>query len=418
MDSIRVKPEEYGAFYTMERELYSFLAVELWRNPHEAIQAMALWLWFERLGFKNIVQRIWSLPRMLINKSTDEAIICYRCIRDPHFAYSSKATEIPLTCSILEEKISPEFFHENRETVIDGIRNVVNEVCATALEDLYIATVKRHSAQKTVKRPNTKSPTVKYSVFDSFASLGIVRELPKNTSSGKKVSPVPEHFFHSFDQLGFVGEVPEDGIDSFSNLGFGGVISNVNTVENTVPSALQWSLCQIFAKMGLKGQNFGDTASNVVPPRHGHSCSNLGYGGEISNTPAHGISAFGQPLCHSYASSSFGAKKMSNATKSGNRSPPENRTLFVTFSKGYPVTESEVRDFFTQLFGKCIEAFYMQPVMPHEQPLYARVVFCKPDIVDLVLNGLQKAKYTINGKHLWMRKFIAKHGGTSSSGRA
>lgn len=85
------------------------------------------------------------------------------------------------------------------------------------------------------------------------------------------------------------------------------------------------------------------------------------------------------------------------------------RTMFVTFSKGYPVTESEVRQFFGRLFGNCIESFHMQEVKAEEQSLYAKIVFIRPSFISSILNGVSKAKFTINGKHVWMRKFVPKN---------
>ncbi|KAK1367541.1 RNA-binding protein Musashi Rbp6 like [Heracleum sosnowskyi] len=89
--------------------------------------------------------------------------------------------------------------------------------------------------------------------------------------------------------------------------------------------------------------------------------------------------------------------------------PTDERTMFVTFSKGYPVAEWEVRDFFAQIFGDCIESFYMQQVKNMEdQALFARIVFFRADLIHMILNGVPKAKFTINGKHVWMRKFVPK----------
>ncbi|KAA8523323.1 hypothetical protein F0562_009746 [Nyssa sinensis] len=89
--------------------------------------------------------------------------------------------------------------------------------------------------------------------------------------------------------------------------------------------------------------------------------------------------------------------------------PPDDRTMFVTFSKGYPVSEREVRQFFTRSFGKCVESLYMQEVPPNEQSLYARIVFFSASAIDMILNGQEKVKYNINGKHIWARKFVPKH---------
>ncbi|CAA2985684.1 Hypothetical predicted protein [Olea europaea subsp. europaea] len=79
-----------------------------------------------------------------------------------------------------------------------------------------------------------------------------------------------------------------------------------------------------------------------------------------------------------------------------NEAPREDRTMFATFSKGYLMVETEIRHFFVTVYGNCIESFRMHEVRPYEQPLYAREI----------LDGSQKAKFTINGKHAWMCKFV------------
>ncbi|KAK4415763.1 hypothetical protein Salat_2683700 [Sesamum alatum] len=93
-----------------------------------------------------------------------------------------------------------------------------------------------------------------------------------------------------------------------------------------------------------------------------------------------------------------------------NETSRNERTMFVTFSKGYPVTEIEVRQFFARLFGNCIESFHMQEVVsPNEQALYAKIVFLRSSFIRAILSGVGKAKFTINGKHVWMRKFVPKN---------
>ncbi|MCD7460506.1 hypothetical protein HAX54_043665 [Datura stramonium] len=105
---------------------------------------------------------------------------------------------------------------------------------------------------------------------------------------------------------------------------------------------------------------------------------------------------------------------MSPRRMMGNNVPPDDRTMFVTFSKGYPVAEWEIREFFTKIFGDCIEYILMQEVKPNEQALYARIIFYTPAIIEFILNNLSKAKFSINGKHVWMRKFVPKNGNSSS----
>ncbi|KAL7091884.1 hypothetical protein ACP275_12G131000 [Erythranthe tilingii] len=85
------------------------------------------------------------------------------------------------------------------------------------------------------------------------------------------------------------------------------------------------------------------------------------------------------------------------------------RTMFATFSRGYPVTEAEVINFFTRRFGDCIEMLLMQDVGPTEQALFARIVFFEEELIRTILNGETKAKFTINGKHVWMRQFVPRN---------
>nr|XP_004237665.3 uncharacterized protein LOC101251279 [Solanum lycopersicum] len=86
---------------------------------------------------------------------------------------------------------------------------------------------------------------------------------------------------------------------------------------------------------------------------------------------------------------------------------PEDRTVFLTFSKGYPISEAEVKEFFTRKFGDDVEAVYMQEVAEDEQALYARLVTRSPALLEAIVDG-GKAKYNINGKHVWARKYIKK----------
>ncbi|GAU31388.1 hypothetical protein TSUD_19330 [Trifolium subterraneum] len=98
--------------------------------------------------------------------------------------------------------------------------------------------------------------------------------------------------------------------------------------------------------------------------------------------------------------------------------PIDDRTLFMTFSKGYPISENELREFFTRQFGDIIEKLIMQETSPTEQSLYARLVVRDEaiDAIDCFLEYRPTMKFTINGKHVWARKFIRKFSSTSEDG--
>ncbi|RVX02497.1 hypothetical protein CK203_031134 [Vitis vinifera] len=85
--------------------------------------------------------------------------------------------------------------------------------------------------------------------------------------------------------------------------------------------------------------------------------------------------------------------------------PVDDRTMFLTFSRGNKVSESDVRELFTGLFGDCVDSVNMEEVSRNRQPLFARLVLRSVSTVDRILNGSSIAKFTINSKHVWARKY-------------
>ncbi|CAL9230170.1 unnamed protein product [Arabidopsis halleri] len=85
----------------------------------------------------------------------------------------------------------------------------------------------------------------------------------------------------------------------------------------------------------------------------------------------------------------------------------DDRTVFLTFSRGYPISEAEVHAYFTRRFGEIIEAIIMPGGEGNEQALYAKMVLRSAAMIpEIVSDGITRNKYTINGKHVWARKYI------------
>lgn len=89
----------------------------------------------------------------------------------------------------------------------------------------------------------------------------------------------------------------------------------------------------------------------------------------------------------------------------------DDRTMFLTFSRGFPVSEEEVRKLFTEMFGNCVEGVHMGNLSSNsnsnndQQPLYARMILKSVTTVDQILDGRHISKFRINGKHIWARKY-------------
>lgn len=277
-----VSQEEFNIFHSIDRQLYTILVVNLWRDPVESMQVMALWLWLERLGYDSVVKKMLSLPQILINELADEAIICLNCIHNNLISSSSDNNDIPLTQTLMEKEISLQFFLENRLNGIAGLTKIMNDVCIRALSDLMQQAVERNAAQSLADSQMVMSHSIHHSLL------------------------LPGH------------------------------------------------------------RPVGHVVGDMVQPQ----------------TP-------------------------------GTEVPADDRTMFVTFSKGYPVQEWEVRDFFFRSYGDCIESLHMQEAQPHQQALFARIVFHKASTMEMILRGLGKVKFSINGKHVWARKFVPKRARSS-----
>lgn len=85
----------------------------------------------------------------------------------------------------------------------------------------------------------------------------------------------------------------------------------------------------------------------------------------------------------------------------------EDKTMFLTFSRGFPVSEEEVLQLFRMNFGEsCVRMINMgERDVVNEQPLFATLVLDSVATLDLILKGKRIAKFKINGKHIWARKY-------------
>ncbi|XP_008803839.1 uncharacterized protein LOC103717295 [Phoenix dactylifera] len=86
--------------------------------------------------------------------------------------------------------------------------------------------------------------------------------------------------------------------------------------------------------------------------------------------------------------------------------PEEQRSMFITFSKGYPISREDISDFFKTRYGPCVETVMIEKAPASNQPLYGRLVFTSIAMIAVVLNGQQTAKFRIKGKHLWARMYL------------
>ncbi|KAI3986150.1 hypothetical protein MKX01_004294 [Papaver californicum] len=72
--------------------------------------------------------------------------------------------------------------------------------------------------------------------------------------------------------------------------------------------------------------------------------------------------------------------------------PPSERTMFIRFSRGFPITVDQVREYFIGMHGDCIERIDMQKIKPTHR--------MKPGTIDEILGGEEMVRFSINGVHV------------------
>ncbi|CAI9772430.1 unnamed protein product [Fraxinus pennsylvanica] len=359
-----VTEEQFNIFHSGDRRLYSGLVIDLRRDPVESMQVMAFWMWLEKEGNdKKLVDRMLSLPLVLLNELADETVLCLKCVRNDRYPFLDGHEQISLLPDIVSSRISLRYFHENRIRVLRCVTQMMISVCGRAFMDIVQRAMQRNA---TVHAPQEAEPAAGVGggrshlggrmLFGggSIHDVGESSRAVENRNEGILENPMTPIFYNPFMDVPF-------GIP-------------------TVPT--------------VPGDN------RPLPP--------VGF-------PIHGAGELPLPtydfvLQREILSNELGEMLSRNLTFSGDQEqeiPPDDRTIFLTFSKGYPISEDEVRDFFTRRFGDFIEDIFMQEVDAGEQPLFARLVVRSSSIINSIAGG-SKAKYTINGKHVWARKYVKK----------
>ncbi|CAN1169257.1 hypothetical protein LINPERHAP2_LOCUS28311 [Linum perenne] len=91
-----------------------------------------------------------------------------------------------------------------------------------------------------------------------------------------------------------------------------------------------------------------------------------------------------------------------------NYATDDDKTLFLTFSKGFPVTKDEVVELLTRKYGEGSVVSVMMfenVVCGDQQTLFAKMMMRSVTVVDEVLGGNKIAKFRINEKHIWAKKY-------------
>ncbi|KAE9445230.1 hypothetical protein C3L33_22872, partial [Rhododendron williamsianum] len=301
-----ITTEEFNTFHAIDRALYTLLIFALGRDPAESMRVMGLLLWLERNGpdFR-LVKRMLSMKTSLVNSVANESVLCLNCVEtDGWFRFDPHGNDLPLLRSLLGRNLSLRFFHENRVSVLCGVTKIVSEVCARAFEDI------------TTHILGHRNP--------SFVG----------SSSSRGVPPLVV--------AGGGGASGDLSVPYYPGIA---VASNMGNAAQTVPF-----MATTTPHHGVsREENIGVVNYQMVPRGGGGGV--LAVQGYDSNYINNDVNDQQRRFLNEEMGELFGSLSLQGEGTGGGEEtqvPPDDRTIFLTFSKGYPISENEVREFFTR----------------------------------------------------------------------
>ncbi|KAJ3704466.1 hypothetical protein LUZ61_008171 [Rhynchospora tenuis] len=397
-------------FYSGERELFSRMASFLEIDGDLAFKIISYWLWLEENINKDVIYSILSLSNDGIKRisSLGEQVLTNATKSD-----SSTAKK-----------------------ALSGVNYFLNSVCHKAIDDLKDR-AEYEKAKKALQKLNLEE-------FLCNPDPSLAR-LSLSSGDGAGSSSSAARRMHMQLNKSFLSSTPKSSLSTFS-ISQSESYSGCDKIDASSP--VQPHIDQ-FSHGGSTSRDAG-TGKILVQQHHdsAHNSSQLSplakayYPSHASHTSFPGVIQ-AQPVDHMIDSKAIerqipviskqssgsvqqvavsprgGAVPFPNGTIVSHSPPnatgvsvpahplhPDERTLFVTFSNGSPLTADELLQFFVRLYYDDVESIYIEEPPTTRDPQYAHVTFYHQESVEFVLGGHAKVKFKVKGKHLWARRFI------------
>ncbi|KMT15882.1 hypothetical protein BVRB_3g055700 [Beta vulgaris subsp. vulgaris] len=311
--SSEITQEEFFAFHNIDRQLFSRLVLNLRREPSVAMQAAALWLWLERLNMAQYVVTILTYPDTVFEALIEETLLCLRAAESHEWFYTTD--DVPMVQSIVgkhRDGVNLRFFHENRIIVLLGVGTIIQQICIRAFQDFiqFLMMCKPHLHEYPLE-------SYASSVTHGRPNVGVIGDHGRGRGRGD----------HNLgDDLG----------------GFVNYPSSLRVGDFSVPLKGHFDVSNHCSLQGSGG--FSATNNGPMPPIKGVS-NNSNY---ISETQTQGLQ--GDIIDQFIAQLRVSENSRISMVEEMQNIPSSERTIFLTFSKGYPISETELHEFFNRYF--------------------------------------------------------------------
>ncbi|KAL1209228.1 hypothetical protein V5N11_015980 [Cardamine amara subsp. amara] len=413
-----VTPEQLKAFHHIDRTLFSRLVFVLNREMNESFEVFCFLYLLEQAGYaRDLIYYLVSKPDDFINSLANEIVVCLNFLYNEDFslAFFVANTDdehnslIPAVFQLTRGKITLRFIHQNRQNFLQELTKNMRHSCRRALADLLV----------------TPQPDL------------LVRPQP-DLHNKEKLSDLEADKLIEMMQKFSLTNTAQQGSTSRSSVQPETTLRPMSVREETTlrPMSVQQETTlrpmSVRPETTMRAPMFRPETT-YRPSVRAETTYRPIYRPETTYRPVYRQEATYRPVFRQEAAyrpvyrqetiyrpvvrNVMISSPSPNVEEEEEAKALEERTVFLTFSKGYPITEEEVRAFFTKWFGEVIESIEMQDVEVHGQALFAKMLLkksCLSKMEDIV-TPTSKNKYTINGKHVWARKYIPNFGPSASS---
>ncbi|KAF8080144.1 hypothetical protein N665_0972s0005 [Sinapis alba] len=90
--------------------------------------------------------------------------------------------------------------------------------------------------------------------------------------------------------------------------------------------------------------------------------------------------------------------------------------LYLTFSNGFPLTESQIFNFFNRVHAPYVaDVFVFRRRGGRGPPLFGKVAFKRTLTPESIMQNREKAFFNVDGRPLWCRRWVTQKTKTASS---
>lgn len=325
--------EVFKSFHTIDRNLYSRLVFELTRDPGESMKVMALWLWIEKNNFSPLGYH-WILRTLLpshpspLNAFADESVAALKTIEwEPSSpAPAPSAFDLPMFWSMTRKLVSLKDFCDNRGNVAYGVNKMLDQVCIRAFQDLMQRALDmRAVAAVEIARTSTQNPApVPVPMMRMPLRFEPVMMSPPSPPPSMQLPPPPPMQLPPPPPVPLPQPPPQHFV--------GGMPS--------VPQYVQ----QNYVPNGDGGHGFlGSNPNDDLVGVRGINYEDYNFNHDLVEFLMRSLDLNSDREDH-YEEDFYSNQPDDQV----DLVPADERTIFLTFSRGYPISETEVRDFFTR----------------------------------------------------------------------